>query len=57
MVTVREETLTDDSKVYDCILRNGDRKLVLCCSDESEANEICNTLNDILEKVIHISIE
>ena len=57
MVTVREEILTDHSKVYNCILSNGDRKLILYCADKVDAEDICNKLNDILERIIHISIE
>ena len=59
MVEVREEILTDDSKVYDCVLVNGDRKLVLACGDKSDAENICNELNNILEstRVVYISIQ
>lgn len=56
-VEVIESILSDDSKVYDTILRIDNKSVVFCCTDKEHADCLASTLEGILEDVVHISID
>lgn len=55
-IEIIESILSDDSKVYDVLIRIQDKTMTLCCTDRNHADKMAHNLGDILDSAVHISI-
>lgn len=54
---IREGILTDDSKVYDCVVYDfdqpeGEDRIVICCKDEESAINLSLAIEEAIERYV-----